>query len=259
MNTYRPVFSLWLLTAMYFMSFGANAEKTDVTVRVLAKDAKFIGSGMGGALVSIRKLDSGELLASGLTEGGTGDTGRIMQAPRVRGEALSTESAASFSATLDIVTPTRVEISAEGPQGFPASANRVSITQWLLPGKHLTGGDGVMLELPGFVVARLMPQGSGPFTPGSEVPVRVKIVMMCGCPITPGGLWDADRLQVEAGVVVNGQPGPRLALAYAGQTSEFSAGVPVQSIGDYRVTVTVYDPATGNTGLEHIEFKVAAP
>jgi len=258
MHTYRPVFSLWLLAALFLMSLAANAEKTDVTVRVLAKDAKFIGSGMGGALVSIRKLDSGELLVSGLTQGGTGDTGRIMQAPRVRGEALSTESAASFSATLDIASPTRVEISAEGPQGFPASANRVSITQWLLPGKHLTGGDGVLLELPGFVVAKLLPQGSGPFSAGSEVPVRVKIVMMCGCPISPGGMWDADRLQVEASVSVNGKPGQRFAMAYAGQTSEFSVGVPVETAGDYSVTVTVYDPETGNTGLERMAFKVAA-
>ena len=246
---------VWLLPLC--LATGASwAESTTVTVRVLSKDAKFVGSGMGGALVTIRDLASGEVLASGLTEGGTGDTARIMQAPRERGQALSTEGAAAFSASLDIGGPTCVEISAEGPQGFPGSANKVSVTQWLLPGKHLDGGDGVLLELPGFVVARLAPQAGAAVKVGTEVPVRVKVVMMCGCPITPGGLWDADRLQVEASVRVGGVQAMRMPLAFAGQTSEFEAVVPADEPGQYSVTVTVYDPATSNTGLEQIDFSV---
>lgn len=32
------------------------------------------------------------------------------------------------------------------------SMNFVSSTQWVLPSKHITGGDAWMLELPGFAV-----------------------------------------------------------------------------------------------------------
>ena len=63
----------------------SGAAETRVMVRARTKDAKFIGTSMGGALVVIRKADTGEVLASGLTSGGTGDTRRIMNDPHVRG------------------------------------------------------------------------------------------------------------------------------------------------------------------------------
>jgi len=77
---------------------------------VLAKDAKFIGTGMGGVRVTITDAVSGELLAQGITEGGVGDTERIIEQPRKRGVPLATEDAAAFHATIDIDRPRRVEV-----------------------------------------------------------------------------------------------------------------------------------------------------
>ena len=45
----------------------AIAEPTEITVRVMAKDSKFIGTETGGAQVTLRDADSGEVLAQGLT------------------------------------------------------------------------------------------------------------------------------------------------------------------------------------------------
>ena len=55
------------------------AVPTDITVRVRAKDAKFVGDTMGGARVTIRDAETGELLAKGVTTGTTGDTSLIMK------------------------------------------------------------------------------------------------------------------------------------------------------------------------------------
>ena len=54
---------------------------------------------------------------------------------------------------------------------------------------------------------------------------------MCGCPIKPGGLWDADELEVTALVKRNGEKLPPIDLAFAGETSQFAGTVPVE--GDY--------------------------
>ncbi len=60
----------------------ALAEPTEITIRVLSKDGKFVGTSMGGARVILRDADTGEILAQGVTAGGTGDTARIMHARR---------------------------------------------------------------------------------------------------------------------------------------------------------------------------------
>ena len=75
-----------------------------------------------------------------------------MQEPRTRGGVVyGTENAASFRATLDLERPTRVEIAAEGPLKYPQAMQRVSTTMLVLPGQHIEG-EGVLLEIPGYVV-----------------------------------------------------------------------------------------------------------
>ena len=89
----------------------AQAVPTSITVRVVAHDAKIIGSGVGGAVVSIRDAANGELLARGHQEGGTGDTNLIMREPWPRaGARFDTDGAAGFTASLDLQGPTVVEI-----------------------------------------------------------------------------------------------------------------------------------------------------
>jgi hypothetical protein len=235
----------------------AATAPTEVTVRVISKGAKFVGTSMGGVLVTIRDDDTGELLAKGITQGSTGDTARIMTEAHEPGAVLSTEGAAAFTATLEIAAPRLVEVTAFGPLGQRQSANRVSATQWIVPGKHLSGGDGLLLTLPGFVVDVLDPPAHIKLTGTPQrVTLRANVTMMCGCPIKPGGLWDADAYEVEALIERNGEPYGETALAYAGSASQFSGELTLDEPGVYEAIVYAYDPANGNTGLDAVTFIV---
>lgn len=244
------------LVTFFLVAFAAAAlaEPTDITVRVLARDAKFIGSSMGGARVTVSDAETGEVLAEGLTEGGTGDTSRIMKEPRGRGATLSTEGAAAFRATVDLDRPRRLQVAAEGPAEFPGSANRVTATQWVLPGRHLTGGDGWVLEMPGLVVN--LHDLPGSVTVGEAVDLRATVEMMCGCPLTPGGMWDADEFVVRAEAVLHRETGAATDLAYAGEASEFAGRLALDEPGNWRLIVWAYQERTGNTGVAEREIEV---
>ena len=240
--------------AMAIPSAAAWAEPTEITVRVLSKDAKFIGTSMGGARVTLRDAETGEVLASGLTEGGTGDTKRLMHEGAGRRAQLSDPSAAKFQATLDLDAPRLIEAEALGPLAQRQAAQRVVATQWVIPGRGLSGGDGWVLEMPGFAVDVLAPPAHVKLAAPTSIDVRANVVMMCGCPIEPKGLWDADKYEVEAIVQRNGKPVSRLPLKYAGATSQFAATLSVKEPGVYEVLVYAYDPANGNTGLDRTTF-----
>jgi len=176
----RPKHVLRLLCAVglaVVAAAPAAAEETPVTVRVISRDAKFIGDSTGGARVTIRDADTGELLAEGVTHGGTGDTERIMRAPRERGGSLATPGSAAYEAVLDLDRPTRVEITAYGPLAQLQSAVSASTTRWIVPGKGLTEGDGVLLELAGFALDVLAPPAHA-VVAGQEVEVRINLVML---------------------------------------------------------------------------------
>lgn len=238
-----------------FATGPAAAEPTDVTVRVLSKDAKFIGTSMGGMRIVLRDAGTGEILASGVTAGGTGDTKRLMHESGGRRAQLSDKSAAKFDATLDIDEPRLIEVEAFGPLGQPQAAHRVTATQWLVPGAHLTGGDGWVLELPGFVVDVLAPPAHVKLPAGTgTVDLRANVVMMCGCPIEPKGLWDADKLQVKALVKRDGKTVATVDLPFAGETSQFATTLPIDAPGTYDVVVYAHDAGNGNTGLDRTTF-----
>jgi hypothetical protein len=232
-----------------------QAEETRIAVRVISKGAKFIGTSMGGVLVTIEDADTGELLARGEVRGSTGDTGRIMRDAHVRPRVLSTEGSGVFATTLDLERPRRVRVTALGPLAQRQAANEVSATQWVVPGKHLDGGDGLLLEMPGFAVDVLAPP-SHVRLEGGEVAIEVNVTMMCGCPITPGGLWDADLYEVEAIVYGDGEEVARVPLGYAGSASQFAAGWTPPEPGVYEAVVYAYDPTSGNTGLDRTTFIV---
>jgi len=133
-----------------------GATETRVMIRARSKDAKFIGTSMGGAFVVIRKADTGEVLASGLTSGGTGDTKRIMNEPLARGAQIADAATAGFEAKLDLVEPTFVTIEVSGPMGQRQSTAKATVQTWLIPGRNVTG-DGLMVEIPGFAVNIVAP------------------------------------------------------------------------------------------------------
>ena len=238
----------------------ALAVPTRITVRVIAKDSKFVGTSMGGALVTIKDAYSLELLAEGLTSGSTGDTRRIMETPLWSKTPLADEKTAGFTTTIDIDSPRLIEVTAYGPMANPQGANKVSATQWVVPGKHLTGGDAWLMILPGFAVDVLAPPAHMRFEGAPQtVNIKANVVMMCGCPLTPGGPWDADKVEVAALLKRNGQHMGLLVLHYAGTPSQFEGAMEVREAGVYEATVYAYDPANGNTGLDSTTFIINQP
>jgi hypothetical protein len=172
---------LLLTTAMLMILTGISwAVPTTVTVRAKSKDAKFIGSSMGGALVVIRDAETGEILAKGLITGGTGNTQKIMVDPVKRGIPISDTSAAKYETTIDISEPKFVTIEVSGPMGQKQSIAKSTTQVWIVPGRNIEG-DGVMLDVPGFSVNLLAPQTHEMYKlsgGGIIVPVRANIVMM---------------------------------------------------------------------------------
>lgn len=241
--------------ALLITAGAALAKPTEITVRAISKDAKFIGSTMGGVRITLHDVETGELLASGVTAGSTGDTKRLVEQPRKRGTPLSDPKSAKFTATLDLDRPRLVEVKAHGPLAQRQSAITVSSTQWVVPGKHVTGGDAWMLEMPGFVVDVLAPPAHVKIKGAPQkISLKANVTMMCGCPIEPGGKWDAKTYEVAALLTRNGKPAKTVPLAYAGKKSQFAAELEVKEKGVYEATVYAYDPANGNTGLDRVTF-----
>ncbi len=231
---------------------GQDTGTTQVMVRVLARDAKIIGSGVGGARVTVVNAETGTVLAEGLHEGGTGDTRRIMSTPHARDMTIyDTGGTAGFLAQLELAKPTVVNISAVGPLDYPQATRSASKQMLLVPGRDVLG-DGVILELHGFIVEIVSPEPLDPASGELEVTARVR--MMCGCPIQPGGLWDANGKSFSARLKANGRVLAKTALEYAGQPNMFTGklSVPGSARGDLTLEVLVSDPDRQNFGRHEI-------
>jgi hypothetical protein len=159
-------------------AFSAEKTLTRVIVRVVARDAQVIGAGVGGALVGIRNLETGEILAEGKQEGGTGSTERIMVEPRRRGETVyGTFGSAYFEAKIPLSQPTWVEIDAKAPLAYPQAIQKGSKTLTLIPGKDVLG-EGIIIELNGLIVNILSPSSQESLKGGEAVLVRAEVRML---------------------------------------------------------------------------------
>jgi hypothetical protein len=250
----------WLALILAFgLSVEALAVDTRIDVRVLSKGAKFIGTGVAGAEITIRDAETDELLARGKTVGDSGNDHRIMVESWPRHHPLSTETSAVFRATLELEEPRQVIVTARGPLSQPQSTAVATVTQWVVPGKHITGGDGLTLELPGFSVDILHPPARQRVPAGQQrLELRANVMMMCGCPIEPGGLWDADAFEVVALIHQRDRRVAEIALSYAGEIGQFAGSFPIPGPGPYDITVYAFDPRNGNTGVDRTTIVVAA-
>lgn len=250
-------FIVFMFVALLIGLSAAQATETTVVVRALAKDAMFIGTSMGGAKILIRDVETGTILAHGMTKGGTGDPVTVMKEPRKRGHPLADASTAKFEASLDLAEPTLVSIEALAPYGQRQAHILVSTQVWLIPGQDILG-DGVILEIPGFAVDVLYPQAAERFrfSETKSIAIKANVVMMCGCPIQPEGLWDADYFVVAGIVKHNGIHIDSVPFAYGNKTSTFEASLAFQGPGTYKIQVYAYDKKTGNTGVDTTMFKV---
>lgn len=242
--------TVMLPATLLALPLAAPAEPTPVTVRVLSDDAKFIGTTLGGARIVIRDAESDAVLAEGVTAGITGDTERIVTAPRVRHGSIASEGDGGFSTVLDIDRPTRVRIEASGPLDHPQAMAEAAQTLWLIPGRAPHGADGVILTLAGLIVDFGSPSSFGrDFAAGTEVPIAVEVAHLCGCPLTPDGTWDSNQYEIGYRVTRDGADIATGDLAYAGAASHFAGGFTPPESGVYTVAVTAYHPLTGNTGV----------
>ncbi|SDK37084.1 hypothetical protein [Microbulbifer yueqingensis] len=247
------VFGVALLTLAGDIA-AVQAEPTELVVRARAKDAKFIGTSIGGARVIVREAASGRILAEGMTSGSTGNTEVIMKQPHRRHQPIA-EGAAAFRTSLELDEPKLVTVEVLAPY-IKRQARVLATTQtWLVPGKDIDG-DGLVIEIPGMVVDVLSPQthryaslSEGPFE------IRANVVMMCGCPVTDGGLWDGSKMEVAAVVKKDGEDFKTIPLKLTDDNT-FSASLEPTQPGVYELLVYAFDDRTGNTGVDQVSFIV---
>nr|WP_295381953.1 hypothetical protein [Pseudoxanthomonas sp.] len=234
----------------------AAAEPTQVEVRVLARGAKFLGGYSAPVQVVLSDADTGEILARGQASGTTGDTRRILDTGTKPGGKRSSADSAVFRTTLDLDHPRRVTASVTGPLAQPQAATTATSTQWILPGRDLTAGDGWLLELPGLVVDLASPVAYQWLKAGADVPVRVGVTMLCGCAITAQGPWRVDDTEVEVHVTVDGGPSQRYPLKFDPASALFGADIPAGRSGLYELEVRAWRGPDNNAGVARTAFFV---
>jgi hypothetical protein len=238
-------------------SLPAQPVETRLLVRAVSADAKIIGTNVGGARITVRDVANGTVLSQGTQLGSTGSTERIMRAPRQRGaRVFDTERAAGFVATLEIDEPTLVEVTAEGPLGTPQATQRSSTTLWLVPGEDVLG-EGLVLVLHGFAIRLESPSVERSFVAGESIALRVHAEMLCGCPLTPGGLWDSDRIAIVARLLDERGPRAETELSYAGEPSTFAGTIVAPAPGEYRLEILAIDADRANFGRTEQDLRVA--
>lgn len=249
------------------------ARDTRITVRVQANGGKFLGDDIGGALVTVRDGQTGELLASGVTRGdsgtlaaayGPGASQRAIVTPGAQPTIrwlLAAATTSRFDAALPLERPTLLEVSAFGAVGGLQAAHRVTSAQWVVPGQDLTAAPGFVVEIPGLLLQVLAPatHWSLPALP-TTVPLRANVTMVCGCPIGTGEPWIPTDFEVYAEIRRAGaKKSARVPLAFAGQTSLFTGSFEVKQAGFYEATFTAIQTSTGNTGTGQVTFFHQAP
>ncbi len=230
------------------LATSLEAQATKVLVRVTANDAKIIGSGVGGAFITIRDAVSGAILAEGMQEGSTGSTPNIM-VPRERGATVfDTDGAGGFMAELDLREPTRVVIEAKGPLGAEHASQLGAKSLLVVPGRDIVG-EGVIIELNGFTVELQGPDDESVITAGQPFDVTTRVTMLCGCPTEPGGMWDSEAYEIFARAVRDNEIVGEWPMEFSGSTSVYTGSVTLEAPGEFELQVFAIDTTKGNAGM----------
>lgn len=219
-------------------------DPTQVMVRAVSRDAKIIGSGVGGSRIVVQEATTGRVLAEGIQSGSTGSTTSIMVSPARRDSTrFDTEGAAGFLAELSITKPTVVDISAYGPLGTPAAIVRSSKRMLVVPGQHVLG-EGVILELNGFTVE--LTEATAAM---GKLSVGARVTMLCGCPTEPGGMWNSNQYEISATLESGGRQVAKKRMVFGGKTSTYTTTFENVASGVYDLHVVAADKARGNFGM----------
>jgi hypothetical protein len=171
----------------------------------------------------------------------------------------STKSSASFTTTLDLLHPTQVDITAEGPLAYPAAMQRVSKRLWLIPGQDMIG-DGIVLTLYGYIVQIEQPKPNEPLVAREDLTLRASIRTLSGSWVRPHGDWDSRKLEIYGEILIGDRVIERLQLFYSGRNAEFEAPffVPRHTDAPDGMTLRVIaaDRSGGNFGVGLAKYPV---
>jgi hypothetical protein len=233
---------------------------TRILVRVVAHGAMVLGREVGGARVTITDVATGQVLATGIQQGETGDQNQIMRTPHLMEEPrYSSRPAAFFSATLDLVKPTLVEIAVEGPLAYPASAQRASETVLLIPGHDLIN-DGIVIHLYGYLIQIDRPKPGESLVAKEDMILRASVRTLSGSLVRPHGDWDSRKIHIYGEVLIGERVVERLQMFYSGDKAHFEAPffVPLSKDAPDGITLRVIaaDSAAGNFGMSTAKYPV---
>ena len=237
-----------------------DPQPTSVLVRVVAHGALVLGRDVGGAKVTITDLATGQILAAGVQEGGSGDQNHIMRTPHLMSEPIySGRPAAAFKATLELRRPTLVEIKAEGPLAHPDSMRQASQTVLLLPGQDLTS-DGIVLPLYGYIVHIEHPTAGQALIAKDDVKLQASVRTLSGTLVRPHGDWDSRKIHIYGELLIGDRIIERLQMFFSNETNTFEAPffVPSDTGAPDGITLRVVaaDPAAGNFSVGEGHFPV---
>ncbi len=174
--TVKKIFVLLVLFTAICTYGISEAVETKLVVRAKSKDAKFVGTKMGGARVVITDSETGKVLSDGLTSGGTGNTQKIMIEPKTRFGQIA-EGAAKFETSIDIDEPALITIEVEGPYKHKDNLIKSSTQLWMIPGRDIVG-EGIIIEIPGFSIDAAAPGKVKLVNGEAVIPVKARIVMI---------------------------------------------------------------------------------
>jgi hypothetical protein len=233
---------------------------TTILVRVVAHGSMVLGKDVGGARVTIIDVATKQILATGIQQGEAGDQNQIMRTPRLMDEPhYSSRPAAAFTATFDLLQPTLVEVTADGPLAYPASSQRASTTVWLVPGQDMTN-DGLVLHLYGYIVQIEHPKPGEPLIAKDDVLLRASLHTLSGSLVRPHGDWDSRKTTIYGELMIGNRVLERLQLFYSGEHATFEAPffVPLPNDAPDGITLRVIaaDAANGNFGIGQAKYPV---
>lgn len=237
-----------------------DPQATTILVRVVGHGAMVLGREVGGARITITDVATKHILATGIQQGEAGDQNQIMRTPRLMEEPhYSSRPAAAFVATFDLLHPTLVEVTAEGPLGYPTSSQRASTTVWLVPGQNTTD-DGIVMHLSGYIIQIEHPKPGEPLIAKDDVMLRASVRTLSGALVRPQGDWDSRKIHIYGELMVGERVLERLQLFYNHDRTSFEAPffVPLPNDAPDGITLRVVaaDPSNGNVGVEEAKYPV---
>ena len=237
-----------------------DLKPTTILIRVVGHGSMVIGKDVGGARVMITDVVTKQILATGIQQGEAGDQNEIMRTPRLMEEPhYSSRPSAAFIATFDLLRPTLVEVTAEGPLAYPASLQRASTTVWLVPGQDMTN-DGIVLHLYGYIIQIAHPRSGTPLIAKDDVILRASVRTLSGALVRPHGDWDSRKIQIYGELMIGERILERIQLFYNNERAGFEAPffVPLHKDAPDGITLRVIasDPAGGNVGIGESKYPV---